>query len=546
MSSQVFLVASGDLRLSANQKCWPAQSCMEEALTAAVRSFGREVHRAHPFDPEKKHGFIDSQRYGIDVFRQIPRESPVIVAEAVWQYSHHVLAGLYHHKGPILTVANWSGEWPGLVGMLNLNACLTKAGIQYDSLWSEQFRDEYFLHRLEMWLEGKRVQHDLSHVQRFDSDQISGRPQMVGKRVAAELISEKAVLGIFDEGCMGMYNAIVPDELLHPMGIFKERLSQSALYAAMKRVSAAEAQSIREWLNKKGMKFRTGPNGATDLTDDQILDQCRMYIAALRIADDFGCAAIGIQYQQGLKDLTPASDLVEGLLNNADRPPVAENGNGRILYDGRALPHFNEVDECAGIDALITNRIWNELNLDPETTLHDLRYGEQYNGHFVWVLEISGAAPPNHFIGGYRGAVSERQPPMYFPLGGGTLKGISKPGEIVWSRIFVESNKLKADLGRATVVELPREEVERRWASTTPQWPIMNAVLHGVSRDQLMARHKSNHIQVAYGRDAGSADEAMLAKAVAFRELGIEVYLCGCELTADGARTGLHNAVTAP
>src|SRR5207302_8782158 len=422
----------------------------------------------HPFNPEKKHGFIDSQRYGIDVFRQIPRESPVIVAEAVWQYSHHVLAGLYHHKGPILTVANWSGEWPGLVGMLNLNACLTKAGIQYDSLWSEQFRDEYFLHRLEMWLEGKRVQHDLSHVQRFDSDQISGRPQMVGKRVA------------------------------------------------------------------------------TDLTDDQILDQCRMYIAALRIADDFGCAAIGIQYQQGLKDLTPASDLVEGLLNNADRPPVAENGNGRILYDGRALPHFNEVDECAGIDALITNRIWNELNLDPETTLHDLRYGEQYNGHFVWVLEISGAAPPNHFIGGYRGAVSERQPPMYFPLGGGTLKGISKPGEIVWSRIFVGSNKLKADLRRATVVDLPREEVERRWASTTPQWPIMNAVLHRVSRDQLMARHKSNHIQVAYGRDAGSADEAMLAKAVAFRELGIEVYLCGCELTADGARTGLHNAVPAP
>lgn len=35
-----------------------------------------------------------------------------------------------------------------------------------------------------------------------------------------------------------------------------------------------------------------------------------MYIAALRIADDFGCAAIGIQYQQGLKDLAPASDLL--------------------------------------------------------------------------------------------------------------------------------------------------------------------------------------------------------------------------------------------
>ena len=35
---------------------------------------------------------------------------------------------------------------------------------------------------------------------------------------------------------MGMYNAIIPDELLHAIGLFKERLSQSALYAAMREV----------------------------------------------------------------------------------------------------------------------------------------------------------------------------------------------------------------------------------------------------------------------------------------------------------------------
>jgi hypothetical protein len=185
------------------------------------------------------------------------------------------------------------------------------------------------------------------------------------------------------------------------------------------------------------------------------------------------------------------------------------------------------VDECAGVDALITNRVWRRLGLDPETTLHDIRYGEEYADQFVWVFEISGAAPAQHFVDGYRGAVSERQPPMYFPLGGGTLKGISKPGEIVWSRIYVQDNRLKADLGRATVVELPRQEVERRWQATTPQWPIMSAVLHGVTRDQLMGRHKANHIQVAYGKDEATADTALMAKAAAFRELGIEVYLCG-------------------
>src|SRR5581483_2299513 len=137
------------------------------------------------------------------------------------------------------------------------------------------------------------------------------------------------------------------------------------------QVSDSEAQSIRDWLDKRGMKFKTGPNPETDLTDAQILEQCKMYIAALRIADDFGCDAIGIQYQQGLKDMAPASDLVEGLLNNVERPPAFSH-DGRELYAGRALPHFNEVDECAGLDALVTNRIWTRLGYDPETTLHDV------------------------------------------------------------------------------------------------------------------------------------------------------------------------------
>ena len=56
-----------------------------------------------------------------------------------------------------------------------------------------------------------------------------------------------------------------------------------------------------------------------------------MYIAAVRIADEFGCDAIGIQYQQGLKDMAPASDLVEGLLNNVERPPVFDK-QGNELY----------------------------------------------------------------------------------------------------------------------------------------------------------------------------------------------------------------------
>ena len=178
----------------------------------------------------------------------------------------------------------------------------------------------------------------------------------------------------------------------------------------------------------QGRHVQFGKDSATELTLEQVFEQCRMYIAEVRIAKEFGCDVIGIQYQQGLKDLTAASDLVEGMLNNADRPPVFAEGTSEELYPGGPLVHFNEVDECTGFDALITNRCWTALGIDPSTTLHDVRWDEQYKGDgldaFVWLFQIFGAAPPNHDVGGYKGASSKRQPAMYFPLGGGSLKGI--------------------------------------------------------------------------------------------------------------------------
>src|ERR1700722_7805487 len=116
---------------------------------------------------------------------------------------------------------------------------------------------------------------------------------------------------------------------------------------------------------------------------------------------------------------------------------------------------------------------------------------------------------------------------MYFRLGGGTCKGVSKPGGIVWSRGFVSRGELQFDTGLAEVVSLPEEETNDRWQQTTSQWPIMHAVLQGVSRDQMMARHKSNNIQVANAPGRADSQSAMFTKAAAMHELGIKVHFCG-------------------
>ena len=521
----VYTVASGDLRASANVVCWPTQEQLEADFAAAVRKLGWEVERGHEVDREAGHGFIDTQRRGMEVFKHLPADAPLVVVEAVWQYSHHVLSGLRTHRGPILVVANWSGQFPGLVGLLNLTASLTKAGVEHSILWSTDFTDDWAVEKLRTWLETGRIEHDLSHVRDLPSLG-DGAEVELGGAIAEQLRTDKAILGVFDEGCMGMYNAIFDDELINPLGIYKERLSQSALVAEMNRVSEEEAQDVREWLDKAGMTFHTGSDEETELTDAQLMSQFKMYVAALRMADDFGCDAIGIQYQQGLKDVVPASDLAEGLLNNVERPPVRSRDGERELYAGAPLPHFNEVDEGVAVDSLLTNRIWTAMGLDPATTLHDIRWGDDYDGQFVWVMEISGSVPASH-NGGYDKSWSMRQPPMYFPLGGGTLSGVSKPGEIVWSRVFIMDGRLHVDLGRGTAIELPDEETRRRLEATTPQWPIMHAVLHGVGRDQLMARHKANHVNVVYAPDAETADAALRVKAAAFDALGVAVHLCG-------------------
>jgi hypothetical protein len=521
-----YLIASGDLREPANTAGWPAQERMEQALAAAFAELGWTVRRGNPVDPATGHGFISSQRMGLETFAHIPPDAPLVVAEAVWQYSHHVLAGLRTHRGPILTVANFAGEAPGLVGLLNLNAGLVKMGVEHASLWSVDFTDDWFRAGLASWVRTGRVEHDTSHVRPLpplaDSEE-----RVLGEALAQQLRTDKAIVGVFDEGCMGMYNAIIDDELLNAIGLYKERLSQSALWAEMQRVDDDQAAAVGSWLRAKGMRFRLGDDEATQLTENQLLWQFKMYIAALRIADAFGLDAVGIQYQQGLKDLSPASDLAEGLLNNVDRPPVRSADGSRVLFEGRPLPHFNEVDEGVAVDALVTARVWSAMGLDPANTLHDVRWGEEYEGAFVWVFEISGSVPPSHLTGGYAGAEGWRQHPMYFPLGGSTIRGVAKPGEVVWSRVFVEGGRLHVDIGRASAVELPAAETGRRWQATNPEWPIMHTVLHGISRDQFMARHRANHVQVAYAPDAGTADRALLAKAAMFRSLGVEVHLCG-------------------
>ena len=180
-AKHVYLVANGDLRLSANQNCWAAQQAMEAEIQKVVEAAGWTLVRAHPYKEDQKHGFIGSQKEGLEVFRGMDPSAPLIVAEAVWQYSHHVLGGLINRPGPLLTLANWSGTWPGLVGMLNLNGSLTKAGTAYSTLWTEDFASEQFGKQLQEWFETGSVKHPIEHVSPLSKLSLSGEASELGQ-----------------------------------------------------------------------------------------------------------------------------------------------------------------------------------------------------------------------------------------------------------------------------------------------------------------------------------------------------------------------------
>ncbi|MFV0322136.1 MAG: signal transduction protein [Alphaproteobacteria bacterium] len=499
-SNQVFMLTNGDLRESANVKCWPVAQKYEEKLKTALKDkYGLDLVRIHDVDPKKGHGFIDSQREGSDVLAKIDTNAPLIILSTAWQYSHHIAPSLVHHKGPILILANFDGTWPGLVGALCLSGTLNSLGRNHSRLWSENFDDEFFFTNLTTWLESGVIHHDLSHLREVynDTQLFNTEAGDFGKQLGEWVLKNKEIMGIFDSFCMGMINGVFPQKALSDIGMPMEGLSQSALAYEMSLVSQKEKEECLNWYIKQGMTFHFGNDDATELTREQVLEQCAMLIAMARFVDRFGLSLIGVQYQQGLKDTCPASDFAEGAIGSTLRYPI-KNEKGEVIHKGKPIPCANEVDMGTAIPQLMLYRILDSLNLPAETTLHDVRWGSEYKGKFYWDFEISGSVPFEHLKNGIKGAQGYRQSPMYFAKGGSTIGGQCKKGHFVWARASYLGDEVHMHIGTGEAFELPEKEFQRRLNATTKEWPLMNVILDGVGRDELMAGHQSNHVTVAY------------------------------------------------
>lgn len=498
MSDIVHIFCPGDYRPTPNQLAAPQVEAATRQMEAAIAHLGRKSRRVvgmttRPHEAIERLGNIDD---------------PLIGIYAHWVYGPHTVDGVVGKDSPLLLASNFSGTWPGLVGLLNTAACLEMVDRKASRIWSaasDWRTDDAFMARLENWLDQGAIAYDRTALR--PPPAISAAAQAIADRVLADMRARRPLALMLGDTSMGMTNGYFGPRLLAKVGFAEHKVDQAWIIERGKGIGAQRIEDAYRFVVDRGVQFHHGVTGAEDFDANATREQLRDYLAVLDLVEEFRADCIGWQYQLGLITSRPPSDFAEGLFNSVCRP----ESNGDTIADA------TEADQGNLLPMEMMKRILKARGLHQAVFFHDIRWGDEVDGRFIWLLLNSGSSGAyafNHDPETLRGVHSYRQPSAYFPVAGGTFAGESLPGAISWARAYVLDGQLWMDIGRGAVVQLPAETRDRWWQDTTREWPFMAADL-GMSRDTLMAHYLSNHVAVAYGDIV--AEMAALSTALGYR-----------------------------
>jgi L-fucose isomerase-like protein len=472
-------------------------------MEAALKKLGKE--------PYLIEGFLSKPHHAIEKLG--PIQDPMIGICVHWFYGPHTTEGVVGKENPLLLASNFSGQWPGLVGLLNTGACLESLGRKFSRVWTDAqdwTMDDTFMARLDEWCSSGSIVYGEDDIA-YDTS-VSAQATTLAGQVAQQFRDRRALILMLGDTSMGMINGYFGPRMLNRHGFTEHKVDQAWIIHRGYDIDEPRLDAALGFVKEHGVTFHWGENDAEDFTEDATREQLRDYLSVLDLLDEYKADCLGWQYQLGLLPLRPPSDFAEGLFNSTCRPE--SNGDTVVCA--------TEADQGNAVPMEMMKRLLKAKGLHQAVMFHDVRWGGMHDGRFVWVLLNSGSSsayPFNHHPDTLEGVHSYRQPSLYFPIPGGTFAGESLPGEVTWSRCFIRGNALWMDIGRGEVVKLPPEKRDSWWEGTTRQWPFMAADL-GMSRDTLMAHYMSNHVAVAYG----DIFEEMVALS---QELGFRVRVLG-------------------
>lgn len=482
MKSRVALFWPGDLRQTPNQLAQPNAEDATRQLEQALAKLGRESYRVP--------GFLSKPHESIEKLG--PIQDPMIGVCVHWFYGPHTTEGVVGKGNPLLLASNFSGQWPGLVGLLNTGACLEMLGRPFSRIWTtapDWSRDETFMARLDEWCTTGRIkypEHDITYEARVSPD-----ARALAQTVADDLHKRRALILMLGDTSMGMINGYFGARVLPQHGFSEHKIDQAWIIERGPRIAAKRIDDAFAFVKDKGVTFHWRETHAEDFTEDSTREQLRDYLVIKDLMEEYKADCLGWQYQLGLWPIRPPSDFAEGLFNSTCRP----EGHGDTIVCS------TEADQGNALPMELMKRLLKQKGLHQAVMFHDVRWGAEHDGRFLWVLLNSGSCGAfafNHDANTLAGVHSYRQPAAYFPVPGGTFAGESLPGEITWARAYIKHDVMWMDIGRGEVVRLPPATRDAWWEGTTRQWPFMAADL-GVGRDTIMAHYLSNHIAVAYG-----------------------------------------------
>jgi L-fucose isomerase-like protein len=506
MSKKVALFWPGDARAKPNELALPSIEEATQQMERALKKLGR--------DPYRVPGFLSKPHEAIEKLG--PIQDPMVGVCVHWFYGPHTTDGVMGKDNPLLLASNFSGRWPGLVGLLNTGACLESLGRRFSRAWTaapDWTADPLFMERLDEWCSSGSIRYGEEEISRHAT--VTKPAAAIAAKVAGDLRKRRALILMLGDTSMGMINGYFGPRLLHHHGFTEHKVDQAWIIDRGRHIDDKRIEAAFAFVKEKGMTFHWREGAASDFGEAATKEQLRDYLVAKDLLEEFHADCLGWQYQLGLIPLRPPSDLAEGLLNSACRPET----------DGHPIACATEADQGNVVPMELMKRVLREKGLHEAVMFHDVRWGApdpSNPSRFLWVLLNSGscgAYAMNHDPGSLTNVHSYRQPSLYFPTPGGTFAGESLPGEMTWARTYIRDGVLWMDLGRGDVVKLPPATRDEWWEGTTREWPFMAADMR-MSRDTLMAHYLSNHVAVAYG----DIFEEMFALSL---ELGFKVRVLG-------------------
>jgi L-fucose isomerase-like protein len=482
VKQRIALFWPGDGRDKPNELALPSITEATRQMEAALRKLGKEPYRIE--------GFLTKPHHAIEKLG--PIDDPMIGICVHWFYGPHTTEGVVGKENPLLLASNFSGQWPGLVGLLNTGACLESLNRKFSRVWTDApdwTADETFMARLEEWCSSGAIVYGEEDI-RY-STPVSNKAAAVAGKVAQQFSDRRALILMLGDTSMGMINGYFGPRLLNRHGFTEHKVDQAWIIDRGRRIAAARVDAALAFVKAKGVTFHWGEKGVEDFTENATREQLRDYLAVLDMVEEYEADCLGWQYQLGLLPLRPPSDFAEGLFNSACRPES----------NGDTIVCATEADQGNAVPMEMMKRLLQAKGLHQAVMFHDVRWGGEHEGRFLWILLNSGSCSAYPFslnADTLEGVHSYRQPALYFPVPGGTFAGESLPGEVTWSRCYIKGDVLWMDIGRGEVAKLPPKKRDAWWEGTTRQWPFMAADL-GIGRDTLMAHYLSNHIAVAYG-----------------------------------------------